>query len=278
MAHPCRLRPDVARARLARVGATQSSLARDCGFELRTVQRWFAGGSVALADAEQLAQALGVGTEDLFDGVPPDGGTAFARIRTAPKLLRHVDGSLAQALRAVVEHFEMFDRHVSLSVHPARGFVHRFAMRREERGRFQVVRFGPLTGDDAGAPYRVRFMTQVARRFRYEFGEVRVGAGEARLVEHFHTRTAKAPLDATGRFLVFVWTPRELAELVLVADRDVEVAREPARATDLFDLRKEETRHAVCFRPAPMHLREVGLPPTFDRVAGPREGRVDTQD
>ena len=125
---------------------------------------------------------------------------------------------------------------------------------------------------------RLGRLTQVARRFRYEFGEVRVTSSEARLVEHFHTRTVKAPLDASGRFQVWVWTPRELAELVLVADRDVDVVRDPARASDLFDLRKEETRHAVCSRPAPMHLREVGLPPTFDRIAGPRDGRVDTQD
>ncbi len=277
MAHPCRLRVDVARARLARLGATQTSISRECGFELRTVQRWFAGGSVSLADAEQLAAALGLGTEDLFDGVPSEAASAFARLRAAPRLLRHVDSSLAQALRTMLDHFEFIDRHVSLSTHPGTGYVHRLPMAIEERRRFQVLRIALAPGDDRTS-YRVRFMAQVGRRLRYEFGEVRVASGEAQLAEHFHTRSARAPLDARGRLSVWVWIPRELAELVLVSDRDLEVEREPGAASDLFDLRRPETRHAVCFRPATMHLREAGLPASFDRVVGPREGRIDPQE
>jgi hypothetical protein len=274
MGHPCRLKIDVARTRLARLSSTQTSIARDCGFELRTVQRWFAGGSVALADAEQLAAALRIGTEDLFDGVPQEGGTAFARIREAPRFLRRIDGSLAQALRSMLDHFEFIDRHVSLSIHPSRGFVTRIPMQLDERRRFQVLHVSPPP-DDRDASYRIRFMTQVGRRFRYEFGDIAVAAGEVRLTEHFHTRTARAPLDGRGSFSVWAWTPRELAELVLVADRDVDVERERGRGSDLFDLSLAAAEHAVCFRPAPMHLRDAGYPATFDRVGGPREGRID---
>ncbi|MDB4972475.1 MAG: hypothetical protein JWN48_816 [Myxococcaceae bacterium] len=42
-----------------------------------------------------------------------------------------------------------------------------------------------------------------------------------------------------------------------------------------FDLAAPDARHAVCFRPTPMHLRSAGLAPGFDRLLGVREGRVD---
>jgi hypothetical protein len=118
-------------------------------------------------------------------------------------------------------------------------------------------------------------MAQVGRRFRYAFGEVRVASGEAHLVEHFHTRSARAPIDTRGAFHVYVWVPAEMRELVVVVDRDVTIERPPGAHALVFDLRAPETRHALCFRPSAMHLREAALPPTFDRVVGPREGRID---
>lgn len=273
MAHPCRLDLDVARARLARLGMTQTSLARACGVELRTLQRWFAGAAVSVTDAEQLARALGIGTEDLFRGFPAETGTPLGRLRDVIRLLGNRSGAIGQATRTALEHFTFIDEHISFASHPARGFVHRLPMRDDDRGRFEVFRVSLVRAPLR--PVRIAWNAQVGLRFRYEFGEVRIDGGEALLTEHFHTRAVRASLDGEKTFDVFTWIPREMRELIVVCDDDVDVAHVRGVGRDVFDLRDHATRHAVCFRPAPMHLREVGLPPTFDRVVGPREGRVD---
>lgn len=271
MAHPCRLRVDVARARLARLGLTQTALARLSDVELRTMQRWFAGAGVAYVDAEGMARALGVGTHDLFDGIPESTGSVFTRLRDVVRLLGNRNGTLAQAVRISLEQFAYIDEHVAFTAHPAHGFVHRIPIRALRPHGFAVLHL-------RGAPVaRYAFHTQLGARFRYAFGEIQVAQRAARLVEHFHTRTSTAALAGDGEVTAFVWIPKEMRELVIVADHDLDVALDVEDAP-VFDLRDPRTAHAVCFRPAPMHLRDAGLPPTFDRVVGPRAGRIDADD
>lgn len=272
MANPCILRADRARARLAELGLTQGALAERCDVELRTVQRWFAGGRASLADAERVAAALGLGTAELFDGVPAEHDVAaFARLRDALSFFGAREGALATALRAALENFEYVDRAISFASHPTRGHVARVVMRPEDRDRFAPFRLSVA----AGEPGRLAFHAQVARSFRYGFGEVRLDSVRATLVEHFHTRSAVAPRDPRGDVEVHVWNASEMRELVVVGDRPFEFVRTDAEASATFDLDDPRTRHAVCFRPAPMHLRRAGFSPVFDRVVGRREGRID---
>jgi len=273
VANPCILRADRARARLSELGLTQGALAERCDVELRTVQRWFAGGRASLVDAERFAAELGLGTAELFEGVPSDQEpAAFASLRAALGFFGAREGTLSLALRAALENFEYFDRSISFAAHPAHGYVARVVMRPTDRDRFAPFRVVLRPGACA----RLAFHAQVARAFRYGFGEIRIDATRATLVEHFHTRSAVAERAADGAFEVHVWNASEMRELVVVGDHPFAFVRDAADASSLFDLDDPRTEHAVCFRPAPMHLRRAGFSPVFDRIVGLRDGRIDS--
>ena len=58
MSKKVNLRSEVARARLASQGLTQSSMAELCEVDIRTVQRWMVGQPVRLAEAERVGSLL----------------------------------------------------------------------------------------------------------------------------------------------------------------------------------------------------------------------------
>ncbi len=258
------------RARLSALGLTQTALAERCGIELRTFQRWLAGGRLRLDDAEHVAAALGVGTAMVFDGVPTD-EPLLAQARAAMRVLGSRVGAIGGAFRLSLEHFDSVLRLASFSAHPPVGYVHCEPVAAEAQHAFVVLDVHP----PRGRALRMALTTQVGRRFRYEFGELQVSETEVMLVEHQHTRSARANRAPDGSFSLWSWAAPEMRALVLVATEDLQVRRSPGRGPQLFDLDDPRTRHAVCTRPAPMHLHSAGLPRVFDRVVGTREGRID---
>ena len=273
MAQHCRIDAAAARARFAALGLTQTSAAEHARLELRTLQRWLAGGRTRLEDAETLAEALGVGTAELFAGVPDEAADSpFARLRPALRLLGTREWALAHALRTTLDEFQFIDRHASFTAHPRRGFVRRLPMGPARAHRFDVVRLS-WPGEP---PSRLVLGAQIGRRFRYDFAEVTIARGEAELVELFHTRSACAPLDADGSLWAYIWVSSEMRELVVMADRDISLEDHPEVILDLFDLGAPATHHAICSRPSSMQLRAAGLSAVHDRVVGERRGRVDT--
>jgi len=272
MASHCRLRADRARARLSELRLTQTALAEGAGVELRTLQRWLAGGSTRLADAERVARALGLGTAELFDGVPDEASDSpFVRLRSALRLLGTREWTLAHAVRTAVSSFDFIDRHASFTAHPRRGYVRRAPMGAARAHGFAAVRlrFG------APPPSRLQLGAQIGRSFRYDFAEITLAGAEAELVELFHTRSVRAPLAPDGCLWAHVWVASEMQELVVMADRDFELEDHPELRADLFDLASPGTAHAVCSRPSSMQLRDAGLSPVHDRVVGDRHHRVD---
>lgn len=265
----CTVRGPDLRARLSALGLTQTALADRCELPLRTLQRWLSGGRLRLADAERVAEALGVGTSMVFDGVPQ--GSVLTHLRTASRLLGTRAGAMSGALRLTLEHFDFVERLLSLHAHPREGYVHREAITPDDQHGFIVLQVQL----PRGRACRVALTTQVGRHFRYEFGELQVAAEEVIALEHLHTRSARAPRATDGSFSLWTWAPPEMRALVLVASEDLRVRRVEGRGLQLFDLGDPRTRHAVCTRPAPMHLRAAGLPSVFDRLVGPREGRID---
>lgn len=273
MANPCLLRVEVARGRLHALGMTQTMLAERSGHELRTLQRWFAGGRVGLEDAERLAAACGLGTAELFEGVPELGVSPFTRLRSLLSWIRLRESELGHAIYATLENFDFIDSFVEFSSHPAHGFVHRILIEPADRHGFLRLRVEPRR-----TPTRLSFGGQVARRFRYLFGEVEVGSGAVVLVESFHTRSSMARRRPDGSFDLFAWIGRDMRELVVVSDQEVDVTRLPVdegKDASIFDLADGATAHAVCFRPSAMHLRDAGFSAAFDRVRGSRDARID---
>ena len=139
MRKKCTVKDPELRARLSALGLTQTALAERCGIELRTFQRWLAGGRLRLA---------------------------------------------------------------SFSAHPQVGYVHWEPVVPEAQHAFVVL--------DVHAPpkraLRIALTTQVGRRFRYEFGALQVNETEVVLVEHQHTRSARANRARDG--VTEVYLPR----------------------------------------------------------------------
>lgn len=272
MAHWCRIDAVAARDRLSALGMTQTALAARCDVELRTLQRWLAGSRTRLDDAERVAAALGLGTAELFDGVPDEAKSSpFNLIRAALRLVGAREWAMAHALRTTVRSFEFIDEHASLTSHPRRGYVRRAPMASDRKDTFAAMRLrfpGAL-------PSRLTLGAQIGRSFRYDFAEMTLEEGEAELIELFHTRSVRAPLDPRGSVWLFVWVAAEVREFVIMADGDLELEDHPEMRWDIFDVDAVETRHAVCSRPSAVQLRAAGLPAVFDRLVGDRRDRVD---
>jgi transcriptional regulator with XRE-family HTH domain len=268
MANPCRMKAEAVRERMAVLGLTQAELAERCGLELRTLQRWMAGGRVSVDDAERIARALGLGTRLCFDGVPiAHLGSPFARVAPFARLLSRSDEALSQAFKVVLDQFSFVDRHTSFIPHPPDGYVQRLAIPRIGVQGFERLTLQPSV--DRRGSQRITFAAQVGRRFRYEFGEIRIEGEQLRLVEHFHTRALRALRAADGSFALWVWISPELRELVVVSDADFRLwPIELGRRLQTFDSDAPDNRHALCFRPSAMHLRAAGLEPSFDRMLG----------
>lgn len=256
------MRTEVARARLAALGLSQTALAASLGVELRTLQRWFAGTPTQLANAEAVARALGLGTAELFDGVRAEWGSPFAFLRGLASVLGTRESPFVRAAEVVLEQWSFLDTYISFASHPRQGHVRRLELDPSLACGFARFHVQP------GAARRLVFGAYVAPRLRYDFGAVSLEEGRADLVEYFHTRAMRAPRAADDSFELDVWIPREMSELVVIADADVLIRPIPNVDRLVFVRDRRQNAHALCFRPAPSHLRQAGLPPHDDRVRG----------
>lgn len=255
---------------MSALGVTQAALALDCDIDVRTVQRWFAGQRVSLADAERMAALLGVGTAELFEGVAEDSAAAVSsRLRMLVRLLSARDTAFAQGFRLLDEHFLEIQQCVSLMAHPARGFVSRNMLKAESCHGFVV--FNIRVGERADIAIRA----QLGRQFGYIIGRIRVRGERVFFIETFSVRSMLAKRTQDGSVLLWVWIGPETRELIFTSDTELSVTESAAPERQLFDLAAPGAEHTLCLRPNPIHLRVAGLPMGFDRVVGPRADRVD---
>ena len=255
---------------MATLGLTQASLAAGCGVELRTLQRWFAGQRVALAAAEKLACELGIGTAELFSGVPDETPSeVYARIGKVARMLGARDNAFAQGLRLVREHFDSLRTAVSFASHPPRGFVARQPVLRSSLHGF--VQYALDVPDESDIELR----SQLGRQFGYVVARLRVRGARAALIETFSTRSMLAERMASGTFALWLWAGPEVQEWIAVSDRELRLSLCQPEPQQQLDLDAPEMRHALCVRPNAMHLRAAGLPMGFDRVIGERARRMD---
>jgi len=252
---------------------TQASLASACNVEVRTLQRWFAGQRVTLEDAERLAGALGVGTADVFDGVPEDGiATTLRRIAQIQRLLSARDGPFTQGLRLMDEHFQLVYESVWFSAYPTSGFVFRHTVPVQDRNGFVVLRVTP-----SAERASILLRSQVGRNLAIAMGRVNVDGSAVCLLETFMVRSMLARRLDDGSFWLWVWSGIEQRELMLVSTTEfqVTVAMPSAEQRQIFDLTAARGDHTVCLRPGVTQLRAAGLPMGFDRLLARDTSRVD---
>jgi transcriptional regulator with XRE-family HTH domain len=283
MRYPIKL--EVARARMTALGLTQQELAARCAVDVRTVQRWFAGQSVGLGDAERVAAALGVGTSLVFAGIAVDHeGLLPASLRRVLRVLSGRENAFAQGLGLAVEHYDVLQRAVSFAAHPTHGYVTRVSLGDPPLHGFAVLRVQLV--EQVEARPRAREPSQEARcalsvhaqlgpRFSFSLARVQVRDTRVELLETFCTRSMVSELSPEQTFDVWLWGALDSRELLLISEQPVRISRVATAPRTLFELDAPETRHAVCIRPSPSHLRRASLPPGFDRIAGDRTGRVE---
>jgi hypothetical protein len=257
------LRAEVARARLAALGLSQSALAAVCELDIRTVQRWFAGQPVRLPEAERVASALCIGTADLFDGVPEHGlggvFELFAAMSRLPVVRNHPS---AQVMRRVEKHFGEFMAPLSFHPQPRHGLVAARPLPASLQHRFGVFRVHTRAPRDT-----LRITIRLAASVLVERAEVRMQGNEVWLLEIHTTRSMRALRRDDGSFDLWYWIGVEASELLFVSHE--ELAVEPVTTPPdpfHFDMSSPSTAHAVCIRPAVTHLASAGLPRGFDRV------------
>lgn len=272
MSNPCTLDLEAARLRMVACGTTQAALAAECEIDVRTLQRWFAGQRVSLANAERLSAALGVGTSEVFRGAPEETGTPISgRLRLIQRLVSGRDNTFAHGVRVVQEHFDGILQAVSFAAHPSRGFVSRLRVDGYPRDQFVPFRLA-CTGDDADIEVR----RQLSRSFGYVSARLRLRGVQAELAETFQTHSMRATRGPDGSLTLWLWLGHEHREIVLVSSAEFTVTRCPdAPPTALLDLDAEGGSAWLCVRPSVVDLRLAGLPMGFDRVAGARADRVD---
>lgn len=267
MANDCQLDDVFVRARLAELGLSQRALADELGFELRTLQRWMAGGRIGTPDAERIAMRLGRGMGAVCRSLP-DAYTHSPLERLAPfvRFLERRDEVLAGPFRMIDSFFSHWVSLVQFHAQPVERFVARFPVDERFRHRFVplLLDFGPGAPEGAFA----RFHAQVSPRMRYLFGEVRLRGDRARLEEYAFTRAMESELGAERAVRVDVWVAAEMREVVIASDHPFEARRIPVdgEPTDLFDRTRPELERALCFRPSAMDLRLAGLPAWDDRL------------
>lgn len=267
------LRSDLARARLAALELTQSSLAVICELDIRTVQRWFAGQPVRLTEADRVATALRVGTADLFEGVPEEGDSAvFALFSLMARLPGLRDHPSAQVLRTVPAHFAEFMAPLLFRPHPLRGFVSTVPLLPAQRGGFIALRLASPTPRAT-----LRVMIRLGRAVLVERARLEVRAERVSLVESHMVRSMCAARRSDGSFELWYWVGDESSELLIVSKPELRVQQvslpEPLRRS--FDMRHDATAHALCIRPGITQLAAAGLSRGFDRIANRDTTRVD---
>jgi transcriptional regulator with XRE-family HTH domain len=265
------LRTERARELLAGAGLSQADLAQTCGVDVRTVQRWLAGGRLEAEDAERVARALEVGTAELCEGgnsaEPP--GT-FARIRTMHRALVSRDGAVAQLLRLIPRVYPHIIEGVVFAAHPERGYVYAFEKPGEKARGFVVARIAPRS-----PRARVRVLERILPALLVERARMRVAEAEVWLVEHFEPRSAATQPHSAGWFDLWFWMGSATREVLLVSDVELSVQMVETAPRTSLDLATEEAAHAVFVRPGVSQLREAALPSGHDRVLNRHLARVD---
>lgn len=271
MAGSCSLKLDVARDRMAALDHTQASLAAECGVDVRTVQRWFAGQTVGVARAEQVARALRMGTSEVFRDVPEDGLKAFVRrMGLLQKLLNGRDGAVASAIRIAQEQFATALLAVSHNAHPVHGYVASESTAGWSRHGFACVQ---LKCDAEEAEIGLRY--QLGKRFGYVAGGLWLTHDTAYLVETFQVRSMRAKRASDGSVRLWFWVTDAVQELFAVSNADVGILPCETAARKELDIDTDLGPEALCLRPSPVDLRNACLPMGFDRLTGARTGRVD---
>jgi transcriptional regulator with XRE-family HTH domain len=259
------------RERMTVLAQTQQELAQRCEVDLRTLQRWLSGTHVNLSDAERVAAALGMGTAELFEGVSGhDEGLFPAHLRGALRLLSAREGDFAQGLRLVFATYSELSEEVSFAAHPAHGYVWRFALLGAQQQGFVPFRVKvPM------AACNLSVRAQIGRHLGYSVGHAQFRDERVEMLEVFATRSMLAQLSSTRELELHVWGSPDRRELQFICDQPIELELLARPVSSTFDLSAPGAEHALCFRPGPVHLRSAGLPMGFDRVIGPRDGRMD---
>jgi transcriptional regulator with XRE-family HTH domain len=262
------LRVERAKNRLSALGITQVELAEACSVDVRTIQRWLAGGRLKIDDAERVASALRLGTAELCEGVP-EPGSALARVRAMHKALVARDGAVAQLLRMIPRLYPHMMEHVTFDAHPPLGHVYGVRPPASLRG-FLVIRLTPT-----GPSMAIDVMERLLPSLMIERARIGVRPGEVWLLERFEPRSAYAALAPDGWFDLWFWVGEQTREIIFVSREELTVeVIEGARSTE-FDLATPGALHAVCVRPGVAQLREAGLPRGFDRVLHRDHARLD---
>lgn len=275
MAQKVYLRSDAARAQLSALGLTQVALALECELDIRTVQRWFAGQPVRLAEAERLARALQRGTADLFDGVDEDGPEAgpFALFSFLGRLPGLRDHPSAKVLRSVPSTYGAFMAPLQFRPHPLRGYVVPYGLPVGARGGFIALRIHTASPDAT-----LRVIVRLAPSVLLERGYVLARGDEVWLNENHFVRSMRAPRRAEDQsFDLWYWVGSEATELLLTCSHEFSVTEAQVLPQDrtLFDMSSPSNAHAVCVRPGVTHLSDAGLGKGFDRLLNRDPTRVD---
>jgi transcriptional regulator with XRE-family HTH domain len=265
------LRTERARELLAAAGLTQADLAQACDVDVRTVQRWLAGGRLEAEDADRVARALEVGTAELCEsGNSAERPGTFARIRAMHRALVSRDGAVAQLLRVIPRLYPHIIDGVVFAAHPERGYVYAFEKPGEKARGFVVARITPRT-----PRARVRVLERILPALLVERARIRVDEADVWLVEHFEPRSAATQPHSAGWFDLWFWVGSPTHEVLLVSDVELSLQMIDAPPRTSLDLATEETAHAVFVRPGVSQLREAELPRGHDRVLNRHLARVD---
>jgi hypothetical protein len=263
-----KLKASVVRDRMAQLGLTNADVAKACDIDVRTVQRWFGGQSVKSSDAERVAELLNMGTADVFSGVAEL--SSFKRIMQLQGLLSSHDNAVSQAARLATEAFGNVWDHVHYESHPVHGYLSRHAIAKEQQHRYLAFDFH-ASSERADVDVRVR----MGRRFAYSAARIYLRSSTVYAVGVTATNSMIAARKPDGHFTVWIWIGPEAREVMFVCDHDMTVTRSTLPSASTLQLADPGMEHAVCIRPGQRQLVVAALPLGFDRLVGPREGRVD---
>jgi transcriptional regulator with XRE-family HTH domain len=271
------LRVEVARARLASLNLTQSSLAVLCELDIRTVQRWFAGRPVGLPEADDLARTLRIGTADLFEHVPDDEGSSLLYLMSLVSRMPFLrDRGATVFVRKTRTLFQEFLAPLVFRRHPLHGYVVPVALPTAARHGFMALRIGAPAGSSA-----LKLVLRLAPAVLDERAVLEVRECEVSMFENHFVRSMRAARrELDGSFELWFWVGDEASEVLVVSTQEVSIdpITLPAELQCTFDMSHPATAHALCVRPTLTQVARAELPRGFDRVTHRDPSRVDMEE